>query len=83
MNETDKTPIRGVFWIVEGKLLAVPYDEDATEGLSKNGFNYNKIIKGWAEKGYIEKNAAGKYSTHLSRNGTKANYIIVKVRSSV
>ena len=41
MNGTNKTQIRGVFWIVEGKLLAVPYDEDAAEGLSKNGFNYN------------------------------------------
>ena len=41
MNGTSKTQIRGVFWIVEGKLLAVPYDEDAAEGLSKNGFNYN------------------------------------------
>ena len=41
MNETDKNQIRGVFWIVEGKLLAVPYDEEEAEGLSKNGFSYN------------------------------------------
>lgn len=41
MNKTYKTPIRGVFWIVEGKLLAVPYDEEEAEGLSKNGFSYN------------------------------------------
>ena len=32
---------RGVFWIVDGELLAVPYDEDAAEGLSKNRTNYN------------------------------------------
>ena len=32
---------RGVFWIVDGELLAIPYDEDAAEGLSKNRTNYN------------------------------------------
>ena len=41
MNEIDKNQICGVFWIVEGKLLAVPYDEEEAEGLSKNGFSYN------------------------------------------
>lgn len=41
MGENRKTHKCGVFWIVEGELMAVPYDEDAAEGLSKHGNNYN------------------------------------------
>ena len=72
----------GEFWGIKDEYEITIVSQKLRDILRKNGFNYNKIIKGWAEKGYIEKNAAGKYSTHLSRNGTKANYIIVKVRSS-
>ena len=32
---------RGVFWIVDGKLLAFPFDESATEGIAKSGKTYN------------------------------------------
>lgn len=32
---------RGVFWIVDDKLLAFPYSRAATIGLSKSGENYN------------------------------------------
>ncbi len=32
---------RGVFWIVEGKLFAYPFDENATEGIAKSGNTYN------------------------------------------
>ena len=32
---------RGVFWVVDGELLAVPYDDDATVGVAKSGDNYN------------------------------------------
>ena len=32
---------RGVFWIVEGKLLAFPFDESAQEGIAKSGKTYN------------------------------------------
>lgn len=31
----------GVFWLIEGELLVIPYSEDAMEGLSKSGGNYN------------------------------------------
>ena len=41
MGEDKKPHKRGVFWIVDDELLAVPYDEDAAEGLSKKGSNYN------------------------------------------
>ena len=36
---TDKK--RGVFWIIDGEILAVPYEETATVGVSKSGVNYN------------------------------------------
>ena len=32
---------RGIFWMIEGRILAVPYEEGATIGLSKTGNNYN------------------------------------------
>ncbi len=32
---------RGVFWVIDGKLLTVPYDENANVGISKSGNNYN------------------------------------------
>lgn len=32
---------RGVFWIVEGKLLAFPFDETATGGVAKSGKTFN------------------------------------------
>ena len=32
---------RGVFWIVEGKLLAFLFDETATEGIAKSGKTFN------------------------------------------
>ena len=32
---------RGVFWIVDGKLLAFPFDENATEGVAKSGSTFN------------------------------------------
>lgn len=47
--------------------------------LQKNNYNYNKILKGWAEKGYIEKNSFGRYSTSMSVNGLKGNYIKIKI----
>lgn len=32
---------RGVFWIIDGKLSAFPFDETATEGVAKSGKTYN------------------------------------------
>ncbi len=33
---------RGVFWLLDdGELLAIPFDEESTIGLSKAGNNYN------------------------------------------
>ena len=47
--------------------------------LVKNGFNYNKIIKAWAEKGIVEKSNDGKYSQHMSVAGKKGNYVVIKI----
>ena len=38
MNTMNK---RGVFWIVDGELIAVPFDEKATQGVAKSGNTYN------------------------------------------
>ena len=35
------TDHKGVFWIVDDELLAIPYSKEATKGLSKSGGNYN------------------------------------------
>lgn len=32
---------RGVFWVVEGKLLAFPFGESATHGVAKSGNTFN------------------------------------------
>ena len=32
---------RGVFWIVDGELIAYPFDESATEGVTKSGNTFN------------------------------------------
>lgn len=35
------TDHRGVFWILDDELLAIPYSKEANQGLSKSGENYN------------------------------------------
>lgn len=36
-----KEPSRGVFWIIDGELLAFPFMEDFTSGIAKSGNTYN------------------------------------------
>ena len=31
----------GVFWVVDGELLAIPFDENIEVGIAKSGRNYN------------------------------------------
>ena len=41
----DVTPKKGVFWLIEpGELLAFPYEEGESLGLSKSGNNYNHTL---------------------------------------
>lgn len=70
----------GEFWGIKDDYEITIISQKLREILEKKDFSYNKIIKGWAEKGYVEKNSSGKYSTNLSKNGIKANYVIVKIR---
>lgn len=71
------------FWGIKSDYEITIVSQKLREILKKNGFNYNKVIKDWAEKGYVEKNSSGKYSTCLSKDGIKANYVIVKVVKEV
>ena len=32
---------RGVFWIVDGELIAYPFDDGATKGVAKSGKTFN------------------------------------------
>lgn len=48
--------------------------------IERNGFNYNKVLKDWAQKGYIHKNKYGKYAESMSRGGIKGTYIVVKIK---
>ena len=36
---------RSVFWVVEGKLLAFPFDETATVGIAKSGNTFNHKLR--------------------------------------
>ena len=33
--------MRGVFWLIDEELLAVPYDDSSSVGIAKSGNNYN------------------------------------------
>lgn len=69
------------FWGVRNEYEITIINKKLRDILTRNGFNYNKIIKEWANKGLVEKDNSGKFSMHLMRNGIKGNYIIVKNRS--
>ena len=36
-----KDPRRGVFWIIDGRLVAFPFYEDSMSGVAKSGNTYN------------------------------------------
>lgn len=35
---------KGVFWLIDEVLLAVPYEDDSTTGIARSGDNYNHRI---------------------------------------
>ena len=47
--------------------------------LSRIGFDFGSIKKGWDKKGYIIKNSAGRYVHQTMVNGIKGNYIKVQL----
>lgn len=50
-NHTE--PKKGVFWIIDGELLAFPFDGTYPEGISKSGdtYNHKKLWKSVCPKG--------------------------------
>lgn len=70
----------GEFWGIKDDYEITIISQQLRKMLKDNDFEYNKIIKDWARKGLVEKNSSGKYSTCLSKNGHKANYVVVKIR---
>ena len=46
--------------------------------LQNIGFNFDAVKKKWAEKGYLLKNAYGKYASRASINGENAYYACLK-----
>ena len=68
------------FWGIKDEYEITIVTKKLRDILTKNGFNYNKIIKDWHEKGYIEKFSNGRYTMLLSKNGIRAYYTIVKIK---
>ncbi len=68
---------RGVFWIVDGELIAFPFDEKATHGVAKSGNTYNHKLL-WEHikpcnkpydyypRGRVDYNAKGKAVIYMS-----------------
>ena len=70
---------RGVFWIVDDKLLAFPFDDGATKGVAKSGniFNHKLLwehIKpcnkpyDYYPRGRVDFNAKGKAIIYINPN---------------
>ena len=78
---------RGVFWIVDGKLLAFPFDETAIDGVAKSGATYNHKLL-WEHlkpcnkpfnhypRGRVEYTAKGKAIIYMNPN-IREEYIAV------
>lgn len=80
ISEKNKDVFGGEFWGTTNEYEITIISSQLRKILENNGFDYKKIQRDWARKGYIEKNSAGRYSTCLSREGRKGNYVIVKIR---
>ena len=72
---------RGVFWLIEESILAVPFEQDAVFGISKSGNNYNHrllwdhVKPGKCNKPYdyyprgrVEMTSKGKPVIYMNRN---------------
>lgn len=76
-----KEESRGVFWVIDGDLLAFPFIPGSTEGLAKSGLTYNhknlwKDIKSrgnnknfdYYPRGRVEFNGQGKPIVYMNPN---------------
>ena len=79
--KVDDNSVPGEFWGIIDEYEITIISKKFREIIEKNGFNYNKVVRDWDGEGIIQKNSSGKYSTNLSKNGIKANYIVIKVKN--
>ncbi len=70
---------KGVFWIIDGKLLAFPFDGTIQEGIAKSGYTYNhkllwEYIKPCSKafdyypRGRVDINSKGKSVIYMNPN---------------
>lgn len=72
---------RGVFWLIDDSILAVPFEENATIGVAKSGNNYNhRLIWDYVKprkcnktfdyypRGRVEFNSKGKPILYMNSN---------------
>ncbi|MBR2589680.1 MAG: hypothetical protein IKE65_02025 [Clostridia bacterium] len=80
---------RGVFWVIECKLLAFPFDESATAGIAKSGNTYNhkllwEHIKScnkpfyYYPRGRVDVNSKGESVIYLSPHIEQKNIAAIK-----
>ena len=70
-------PVRGVFWVIDDKLLAVPFREGAyPEGVAKSGNTYNHE-RLWAELRICDKpfDYYPRGRVHVSADGRVTVYV--------
>ena len=68
------------FWGTKNDFEIQIVTQKLRDILSKHGFNYNKVLKGWEKKGYVERGNDGKYSQHKSIDRKRKNYVVVKIK---
>lgn len=68
------------FWGTKNDFEIQIVTQKLRDILSKHGFNYNKVLKGWEKKGYVERGNDGKYSQHKSIDKKRKNYVVVKIK---
>lgn len=85
-------PNRGVFWVVDGELLAFPFHGDACVGVAKSGntFNHKKLwealsVSGkpynYYPRGRMDINNRGRISIYLNPN-INTEDVIAKVKGA-
>ena len=77
----NRDDVYGEYWGVVNDYEISIVSKKLQDIMRENGFNYNKVLRDWEQKGLIEKNASGKYSTHTSKGGLNANFITIKLKS--
>ena len=87
---------RGVFWDIDGELLAYPFYEDSTEGVAKSGntFNHKLLWKSinptrssipynYYPRGRVEVTRQGKVVVYMNPNIDKDMLSQIKVKFGI